>query len=257
MKVVILAGGFGTRLSEETALKPKPMVLIGTKPILWHIMKHYSQYGYNEFIVALGYKAEYVKEYFLKYNQLQGNIEIDLQNGTINKKEVKPENWKIHLIDTGLNTMTGGRVKRLESLLDNESFMLTYGDGVSNINIDKLVEFHKQESNIATISAVRPTARFGGIEFEGTNIVRFAEKSQIDVGWINGGYMVLEPGILSLLHKDEDVLEIKVLEALSREKKLGGYRHEGFWHCMDSQRDKNILQGLWDTNRAPWKIWAE
>lgn len=255
MKVVILAGGLGSRLSEETVVKPKPMVEIGTKPIIWHIMKYYSQFGFKEFVVALGYKAEILKEYFIRYCQLHGSISVDLAKDEVTQNGFHNEDWKVHLIDTGLNTQTGGRVKRLEKILGKEKFMLTYGDGVSDVDIDKLLKFHNKSKALATITAVHPPARFGGIDFDGDYIDKFREKSQIDVGWINGGFMVLEPEIFDLMEKDEDILEIEVLAKLAHEKKLAGYKHKGFWQCMDTLRDKVLLQNLWETNNAPWKIW--
>tara|TARA_Y100000590_G_scaffold466434_1_gene641793 strand:+ start:882 stop:1655 length:774 start_codon:yes stop_codon:yes gene_type:complete len=256
MKVVILAGGFGTRLSEETTRKPKPMIKVGSKPIIWHIMKNYSQYGFKEFVVALGYKAELLREYFLKYKNIEKNIFLNFDNKKINQvKEINNEGWKIHLIDTGINTQTGGRLKKLEKMLKNETFMLTYGDGLSNINFDALLKSHKKNKKIATVSAVHPPARFGDIKFEKNTIIRFREKSQIDLGWINGGFMVLEPKVFSMLNKDTDVLEVEVLEKLAKKKKLNGYKHKGFWQCMDTLRDKNLLQNMWKSKKPLWKNW--
>ncbi len=255
MKVVILAGGFGTRLSEETLIKPKPMVEIGNKPILWHIMKYYHHFGYNEFVIALGYKSEIIKSYFLNYNQTDGDLFIDLKSKKIKHKQEITQDWRIDLVETGLNTMTGGRVLRLKKVLGSEPFLLTYGDGLSNINLHELVEFHKSKDTFVTLSAVRPPARFGGIIFKGENIKSFAEKSQINEGWINGGFMVVEPEIFNYLSSDNDIFETQILEKLSREKKLAAYKHHGFWQCMDALRDKYFLESLWKEKKAEWKIW--
>ncbi len=257
MKVVILAGGFGTRLAEETDVIPKPMVKIGDKPILWHIMKIYSYWGFNEFIIALGYKGYVIKEYFLNYYALNSNLTIDLKNGNTKFFDVKSEDWIIHLIDTGLYTNTGGRIKRLQKYIGNETFMLTYGDGVARININKLLEFHKKHGKIATITAVRPPARFGGIIFDGDRVSEFTEKPQIGEGWINGGFMVFEPKIFDYIDGDSTSLEAKVLEKLAEEGELTAYRHEDFWQCMDTVRDKRILEELWNSGSAPWRIWED
>ncbi len=257
MKVVILAGGFGTRLAEETDVIPKPMVKIGDKPILWHIMKIYSYWGFNEFIIALGYKGYVIKEYFLNYYALNSNLTIDLKNGNTKFFDVKSEDWIIHLIDTGLYTNTGGRIKRLQKYIGNETFMLTYGDGVARININKLLEFHKKHGKIATITAVRPPARFGGIIFDGDRVSEFTEKPQIGEGWINGGFMVFEPKIFDYIDGDSTSLEAKVLEKLAEEGELMAYRHEDFWQCMDTVRDKRILEELWNSGSAPWRIWED
>lgn len=256
MKVVILAGGFGTRLSEETVIKPKPMVEIGNKPILWHIMKYYSHFGFNEFVIALGYKAEFVKDYFLNYQKLDSDLVIDFSSKEITQKNMNSEKWKIHLIDTGINTLTGGRVNRLKSLIDKESFLLTYGDGVSNINLEELIKFHKkQKGSIITLTAVHPPARFGGIKFSHNRVKSFAEKSQVEEGWINGGFMVVEPEIFSYIDGDLNIFETDVLESVAKNKKLTAYKHNGFWQCMDALRDKYLLESLWEKNEAPWKVW--
>ena len=255
MKVLILAGGFGTRLSEETVIKPKPMVEIGEMPILWHIMKYYTAFSFNEFVLALGYKAEIIKTYFLNYSQISGDMYLDLKKQNISKPKVFLEDWKIHLIETGLNTMTGGRIKRLKNIIGNQRFLLTYGDGLSNIDLNKLISFHKSQKSIVTISAVRPPARFGGIEFEGDKIKSFVEKNQIQEGWINGGFMVVEPEIFDFLKSDDDILEVDVLEKVAKEKKLSAYKHHGFWQCMDALRDKHLLESLWKEKKADWKIW--
>lgn len=256
MKVVILAGGLGTRLSEETTIKPKPMVEIGGKPILWHIMNIYGHYGYKEFIVALGYKGEVIKEYFLDYYHHQSDLSIDLKAGKVITSNNIVRDWLVHLVNTGVKSMTGGRLYRLRDRLKNETFMLTYGDGVSNIDIGKLVAFHKSHGRIATVTAVRPTARFGGIRFKGDMVSDFKEKPQSGEGWINGGYFVFEPEVFDYLHGDETVLEADPMERLARDGQLMAFRHEGFWQCMDTIRDKNHLEELWKTN-APWKIWRD
>lgn len=256
MKTVILAGGLGTRLGEETTIKPKPMVEIGGKPILWHIMNIYDHHGFNEFIIALGYKGEVIKEYFLSYYNLQSELTIFLKNGAVTAKRNCQRDWLVHLIDTGVNSMTGGRLHRLQEKIGNETFMLTYGDGVSDVALDKLVEFHKSHGKIATVTAVKPTARFGGISFEGNRVCNFKEKPQAGEGWINGGFFVFEPEIFNYLHGDETILEADPLENLAKDNQLMAYRHEGFWQCMDTIRDKNHLEELWQTE-APWKIWRD
>ncbi len=256
MKVVILAGGLGTRLSEETEIRPKPMVEIGGRPILWHIMKQYAHYGFNEFIVALGYKGEAIKRYFLEYRLLGSHLTVDLATGATNAHSGESEDWKVHLIDTGEATQTGGRLKRLQSYLGGETFMLTYGDGVSNIDIGALLACHRRHGKIATVSAVRPPARFGGLSSEGDLVVSFSEKPQTGEGAINGGFMVFEPGVFDYLAGDGTVLESHVLERLAGERQLGVYRHAEFWQCMDTLREKRILEGLWESGAAPWKVWS-
>lgn len=255
MKVVILAGGFGTRLVEETEVTPKPMIEIGGYPILWHIMKHYAHYGFKEFVVALGYKAEVVKRFFLHYHHLSGDITLDLRTGRARVDHLEPDDWTVHLIDTGLATMTGGRVKRLERQLGAAAFMLTYGDGVSTVDLARLLAFHRAHGRLATVTAVRPPARFGGIVFDGDLVAEFTEKPQIGEGWVNGGYMVLEPGVFDYLEGDPDVLEVDLLEALARDRQLAAYRHEAFWQCMDTARDKRLLERLWASGEPPWQIW--
>jgi glucose-1-phosphate cytidylyltransferase len=255
MKVVILAGGFGTRLSEETIVTPKPMVQIGPHPIIWHIMKGYAAFGFSEFVVALGYKGEVVKDYFLHYGELAGDLTIDLGRGTIEHTRRAHEDWVVHLVDTGLNTLTGGRIKRLAPLIGNQAFMLTYGDGVADVDPRRVLAFHRAHRCLATVTAVRPPARFGGIVFDGDKVVGFAEKRQTEEGWINGGFMVLEPGVLDYLKGDEDVLEVDLLERLAREGQFVAYRHEGFWQCMDTLRDRQLLERMWQSGNAPWKIW--
>jgi glucose-1-phosphate cytidylyltransferase len=256
MKVVLLAGGLGTRLAEETEIRPKPMVEIGGKPILWHIMKHYAHYGHKEFYIALGYKGEYIKRYFLDYLSLNGSMSINLASGKVDSRDRDSEDWLIHLVDTGFETPTGSRVHRLRSLIGNEPVMVTYGDGVSNIDISQLLRFHTSHGKLATVTAVRPPARFGELLFEGDLVSRFTEKPQVHEGWINGGFLVLEPGALDYLHNRECSLEVDTLSRLSADKQLGAYRHENFWQCMDTLRDKRLLESLWDENRAPWKVWT-
>ncbi len=252
MKVVILAGGFGTRLAEETERLPKPMVGIGGRPMLWHIIKIYSVWGFQEFLVPLGYKGEIIKRYFMDYHPLQGNMTVSLADGKVGFHGNQSEDWVIHLIDTGLNTMTGGRVKRLEKWLNSETFMLTYGDGVADIDLHALVRFHRSHGGIATVTAVRPPARFGGIVFTGDRVAEFTEKPQIGEGWINGGFMVFEPAVFRYLEGDHSRLEQDVLERLAEERQLFAYRHEGFWQCMDTVRDKQLLERLWESGQAPW-----
>ncbi len=255
MKVVILAGGMGTRLAEETEIKPKPMVEIGGYPILWHIMKHYAHHGFKDFFIALGYRGEIIKRYFLDYYNLNANISINLSNGTVDMHDRECEDWVIHLKNTGQDTYTGGRVRRLQPLLNDSTFMVTYGDGVSDINLRKLLEFHRSHGRIATVSAVRPPARFGGLVFDGDMVTEFTEKPQIGEGWINGGFLVLEPEIFNYLEGDHSSLEADALERLAANRQLVAYRHDGFWQCMDTLRDKRLLEGLWQEGRAPWKVW--
>jgi glucose-1-phosphate cytidylyltransferase len=255
MKVVILAGGFGTRLAEETINIPKPMVQVGPHPILWHIMKFYASYGFEEFVVALGYKAEIVKNYFLQFADMASDLTVDLATGTVERRRRHEEAWKIHLIDTGLETLTGGRVLRLSPLIKQEAFMLTYGDGVSDVPLDRLLAFHRGHGKLATVTAVPALARFGNIVFEGERVTGFAEKRSSEHAWINGGFMVMEPGVLKYLSTDEDVLEVDLLERLTDEGQLAAYKHEGFWQCMDTLRDKHGLERLWLSGAPPWKRW--
>jgi glucose-1-phosphate cytidylyltransferase len=256
MKVVILAGGFGTRLSEETQIIPKPMVEIGGRPILWHIMKIYATYGFNEFVVALGYKSEVIKQYFLDYYFTNSSLSINLATGQAQVHNQDHEDWLIHLVDTGLQTQTGGRIKRLEALIGHETFMMTYGDGVSNANITNLVDFHHQHGKLATMTAVRPPSRFGGVDFVGDRVARFLEKPQIGEGWINGGFFVLEPEVFDYIDNDQIAFEREPLERLVRDEQLMAYRHDDFWQCMDTLRDVRLLQDLWLHSKAPWKIWT-
>jgi glucose-1-phosphate cytidylyltransferase len=257
MKVVLLAGGFGTRLSEETRYKPKPMVEIGDRPILWHIMHIYAAAGFTDFIVALGYRGEIIKEYFLNYYYLQHDLSIDLSSGRISVHHGMREQWSVQLVDTGLRTETGGRLKRLADWIGNETFLMTYGDGVACIDIQELVAFHRQHQKLATITAVRPPARFGGLELNGTLVSSFVEKPQIGEGWINGGFFVLEPQVLDYIDGDHVFFERDPLDRLCADKQLAAYRHEGFWQCMDTLRDVQLLQTLWQTGDAPWKVWED
>jgi glucose-1-phosphate cytidylyltransferase len=254
MKIVILAGGLGTRLSEETEIRPKPMVEIGGRPILWHIMKHYAHHGLKEFFIALGYRGEVIKRFFMDFPLLDGSMSIDFASGHIDRQD-KSEDWVVHLKDTGQETNTGGRLKRLEPFLREGTFMLTYGDGVCDIDFDELLKFHRSHGHIATVSAVRPPARFGGLIFDGDMVSDFTEKAQIGEGWINGGFLVCEPGIFRYLDGDDSSLEVDALERLAADRQLAAFRHEGFWQCMDTLRDKRLLESLWSENRAPWKVW--
>lgn len=255
MKVVLLAGGLGTRLTEETEIRPKPMVEIGGRPILWHIMKHYAHYGFQEFLVALGYKGEYIKRYFMDYYTLNGSMTLDLATGAVQPQVKECENWKLHLLDTGVQTNTGGRLKRLESYLGDETFMITYGDGVSNIDLQKLLEFHKSHGKCVTVSAVRPPARFGGLVIEGDLVANFTEKPQAGEGWINGGFLVMEPQVFKYLTNDSAGLEVELLERLAIDGQLAAYRHYDFWQCMDTLRDKYNLENYWQSGNPPWQVW--
>lgn len=252
MKVILLAGGYGSRISEETQLKPKPMIEIGERPLLWYIMNHYASYGYKEFCVALGYKGDVIKKYFLDYSYMTGNLSINLATGNAQVHKSEICDWLIHLVDTGTDVMTGGRVRRLREWVGPERFMLTYGDGLSNVNIHRLVEFHRSHGLLATVTAVRPPARFGEIIVNGQFVQSFKEKSQIQEGWINGGFFVFEPQVFDYIDGDPCSLEADVLERLSQEKQLACYRHDDFWQCMDTMRDKRILESLWATGNAPW-----
>lgn len=255
MKVVILCGGMGTRLREGTEFRPKPLVDIGGYPILWHIMKNYSAHGFKEFVIALGYKAEEIKTYFLNYRFQVSDLTLKLGSGEIVVHDGDYEDWTVHLLDTGLHTQTGGRVKRAAKFIGHEPFMLTYGDGVSNVDINRLLNFHQAHDRIATVTAVRPPSRFGGFSFEGDLVKRFEEKPQIKEGWINGGFFVLEPEIVDYIEGDEVPFERAPLEDLAEEGQLMAYRHDGFWHPMDTMRDVKLLESLWQTGKAQWKVW--
>jgi glucose-1-phosphate cytidylyltransferase len=256
MKVVILAGGLGTRISEESHLKPKPMIEIGGKPILWHIMKGFSKYGYNDFIICSGYKQDVIKEWFNNYFLHTSDITFDFTNG--NKMQIHnniSEPWKVTIIDTGLNTMTGGRIKRIGKYLDNEPFLLTYGDGVSDINIDSLVKFHFSHSKLATLTSIQPDGRFGILDIEDNQVKSFREKNKKDMGWTNGGFMVLNHEVLDYIKGDETVFEREPLENLVTDGQLMTYKHHGFWQCMDTLRDKEKLEDYWNSSSCPWKTW--
>jgi glucose-1-phosphate cytidylyltransferase len=252
MRVAILAGGLGTRLAEETDTRPKPMVEIGGRPILWHILKRYSQFGLNDFAVALGYKGEFIKRFFTDYAALVGSLSVDLASGRVDHHEKTHEDWRLHLVETGDLTNTGGRVRRLAPWLKDGTFQLTYGDGVADIDIDALVQFHRRMGRAVTLTAVRPPARFGGILFDGDTVSGFTEKPQAGEGWINGGFMVCEPEVLDLIDGDDCSFERDVLEQLAAEGRLAAYRHHGFWQCMDTLRDKRQLEDLWTSGSATW-----
>lgn len=257
MKAIILAGGFGTRLSEETALRPKPMVEVGGKPILWHIMQIYGAQGVNEFIIALGYKSEVIKEYFLNFYAINNDISIDLETGKTTLYNGKQPNWKVHLVDTGLHTQTGGRLGRLRDWLgEDETFMFTYGDGVADVNVRALYAFHCSHGKLATVTTVRPPGRFGRIAFEGDQINNLFEKSESSEGWINGGYFVLNSRVLDYIEGDEAIWEQGPIQKLAEVGELMGYRHDGFWSPMDTLKEKNILEAMWAQGDAPWKVWA-
>jgi glucose-1-phosphate cytidylyltransferase len=256
MKVVILAGGLGTRLSEETELKPKPMVEIGGKPILWHIVKIYSHYGFNDFIICLGYKGYVIKEYFANYFLHQSDITINLKENKLEVHNCKAEPWKVTLIDTGLSTNTGGRIKRIRDYVGNETFMLTYGDGVADINIAELLKVHKKSGKYATITAVQPTGRYGALELDKDDgVLCFQEKPRGEGAWVNGGFFVLEPQIFDYIKGDEIIWERGPLENIAKDGQLAAYKHHGFWKCMDTLRDKVELENLWNAGKAVWKIW--
>ncbi|PSO76765.1 MAG: glucose-1-phosphate cytidylyltransferase [Cyanobacteria bacterium QS_4_48_99] len=257
MKVAILAGGLGTRLAEETETKPKPMVEIGGRPILWHIMMHYSHYGFDDFAIALGYKSEVIKKYMVDYCSLNSNLTVNLKDGLVTKHTDYCPDWTVDLIDTGIHTNTGGRIKRLAPYMGNETFMLTWGDGVSDVNLQDLLAFHRSHGKLATLTAVRPTARFGHLELESDQITEFSEKPQLGEGWINGAFFVLEPGVFDYIEGDDTQWEKAPLERLAQDGQLMAYRHTSFWQCMDTMRDKRLLESLWQSGDAPWKIWEK
>jgi glucose-1-phosphate cytidylyltransferase len=255
MKVVILAGGLGTRLAEETGTRPKPMVEIGGQPILWHIMKHFAHYGLNEFTIALGHKGEVIKRYFVDRLELDGSLTLCSRTRSLERHDGHAEDWTVHLMETGHDTMTGGRLKSLQQHLSGGTFMLTYGDGVSDVDIGRLLEFHRGHGRLATVTAVRPPARFGGLEFDGDRVVRFTEKPQLGEGWINGGFFVLETGVLDYIDGDRH-WEREPLSRLAEVGQLMAFRHEGFWQPMDTLREKQLLERLWEEGAAPWKVWS-
>ncbi len=257
MKVAILAGGLGTRLAEETDTKPKPMVEIGGKPILWHIMRHYSHYKFNQFVIALGYKGEVIKKYMVDYCSLSTNLTVNLQSGEVNRHDSYGPNWTVDLVDTGIKTQTGGRIKRLAPYIGNETFMLTWGDGVSDLNLNDLLTFHRAHGKLATLTAVRPPARFGHLDLDDDQIVEFSEKPQTREGWINGAFFVLEPEIFDYIDGDMTHWEKEPLERLAKDGQLMAYKHNSFWQCMDTLRDKKKLEDLWQSSNPPWKIWDE
>jgi glucose-1-phosphate cytidylyltransferase len=256
MKVVLLAGGFGTRISEETLIKPKPMIDIGDKPILWHIMKIYSSYGFNDFIICLGYKGYYIKEYFANYFLHQSDVTINLSDNSITTHSSKAEPWKITLVDTGKDSMTGGRIKRIREHIGDETFMLTYGDGVGNVNINELLDFHKASKKILTVTAVQPSGRFGALNINHQNeVTSFLEKPKGDGSWINGGYFVCEPDIFNYISDDKTIWEKEPMEKIASENKMAAFKHNGFWKPMDTLRDKIDLETEWNSGNAAWKIW--
>jgi glucose-1-phosphate cytidylyltransferase len=257
VKVAILAGGVGSRLAEETETKPKPMVEIGGKPILWHIMKHYDYYGFNHFVIALGYRGEVIKKYMTDYCSLNGDLTVNLRTGNVYSRNNGGPDWTVELVDTGTDTLTGGRIKRLRPYLGDQTFMLTWGDGVSDVNLHDLLAFHRSHGRLATLTAVRPPARFGHLVIERDEIVEFCEKPQAQEGWINGAFFVLEPAIFDYIEGDETQWEREPLERLARQGQLMAYRHTSFWQCMDTLRDKRLLEKFWQSGSAPWKVWKE
>ncbi len=256
MKTVILAGGFGTRLAEETTVKPKPMVEIGGYPILWHIMKLYAVFGVTEFVVALGYKGEAIKNFFVNYRHRMQSLSIELQSGKIEVHGATPDDWTIHLLDTGEMTQTGGRLRRAAEFIGRETFMATYGDGLASIDITALLAFHQRQRCSVTVTAVRPPARFGGLDIQDGRVCRFVEKPQAGEGWINGGFFVIEPEAVDYIAGDDSVFEKEPLESLARNGQLTAYCHHGFWQCMDTLRDRRLLEALWKSGEAPWKLWT-
>lgn len=259
MKVAILAGGLGTRLAEETEARPKPMVEIGGKPILWHIMMHYVHAGYQEFVIALGQNGEYIKRWMVDYSTLWGDLSVDTRSGQVSRHRHRRAgfDWSADLVYTGLKTQTGGRIKRLRPWLGDETFFLTWGDGLSDVNIGELLKFHRSHGKLATVTAVRPPARFGHMEFSGDLVTSFSEKPQTSEGWINGAFFVLEPGVFDYIEGDATHFEHAPLQRLARDGQLAAYRHESFWQCMDTLRDKRLLERLWDGGQAPWKSWSD
>ncbi len=255
MKAVILAGGLGSRLSEETDVRPKPMVEIGGRPMLWHIMKHFAHHGIDEFVVALGYKGEVIKRHFVDVIGVDGSLSVFLKERRVERPDPSTEDWVVHLVETGVETITGGRLKRLRAWLEDETFMMTYGDGVCDVDLGRLVAFHRAHGRLATVTVVRPPARFGALQIDGDQVLRFSEKPQTGEGWINGGFFVLEPGVFDYIEGDQTHWEREPLERLAEDGQLMAYRHESFWLCMDTLRDKRALDALWASGHAPWKVW--
>ena len=257
MRVAILAGGRGTRLQEETTYRPKPMVEIGGKPILWHIMKHFAHYGHRDFYIALGYLGHQIKDYFLSHFELSGNLTVDFSTRSVHRENEQFENWRVHLIETGDNTGTGGRIRRLRNWLRDDTMIVTYGDGVADVDLTALIEFHRAHGRLATVTAVRPPARFGGLILDGDTVTDFTEKPVAHEGWINGGYLVFEPEVLNYVDADDSSLEVHALERLAEDGQLRAYRHDQFWQCMDTLREKIYLESLWNADRAPWRVWDD
>jgi len=256
MKVVILAGGYGSRLGEETSVRPKPMVKIGNNPILWHIIKYYSSYGYNDFIILLGYKGYMIKEYFYHYSLHKNNVTIDMATNTVTSHSNASEPWTITLVETGRDSMTGGRIKQAEKYIDNNPFMLTYGDGLSDVNLDNLVSFHKNNKKIMTMTTIKPAGKYGVVDISGDIINKFVEKPKDDTSWINGGFFVCEPDVMNYIsNNNSDIFEEGPLQKLAKERQLAAYKHNGYWGCMDTLKDKNIMNEIWDSGKAPWKIY--
>jgi glucose-1-phosphate cytidylyltransferase len=255
MKTVILAGGFGTRLSEETTVLPKPMVEVGGRPILWHIMKMYSSQGFNDFIICLGYKGNMIKQFFMDYFMLESDLKVDMKNNNIEVLKNNVEPWKVTLVDTGQNTMTGGRIKRVKDYIGDETFFLTYGDGVSDVDLKELLKFHKNQDSFATLTAVQPPGRYGAFTLESDKVMSFREKPKGDSAWINGGFFVLEPQIFNYINDDSTVWEREPMEKLAHESKLTAYKHDNYWQSMDSLHDKNVLEQVWSSGNPPWKKW--
>lgn len=255
MKTVILVGGFGTRLAEETTVRPKPMVEIGGRPILWHIMNIYAAYGFKEFVLACGYKGEIIKEYFRGFHFHDADLTIDLKSGDIHVHSNRTPDWRVTLLDTGIQTQTGGRIKRCRQAIGNETFLATYGDGVGDVNIGELLKFHRSHGRLATVTAVRPPARFGELTYEGDQVLNFSEKPQTGAGWINGGFYVFEPGVFDYIESDSSALENQPLPKLAKDGQLMAFWHKGFWQPMDTLREKHLLETMWQEGKAPWKVW--
>lgn len=255
MKAAILAGGYGTRLAEETEIRPKPMVEIGGRPILWHIMMHYHGYGFHDFVIALGYKGEYIKKWFKDFATLEGSMSLNTRTGEVVQSDAALPEWNVDLVETGMKTLTGGRIKRLAPWLGDETFMLTWGDGVSDVDLDELLRFHRAHGKLATMTAVRPAARYGHLEFDGDRITQFNEKPQTTEGWINGAFFVLEPRIFDYIEGDDVMWEHAPLERLAADGQLMAFKHQSFWQCMDTIREKHVLEKLWQSGNPPWRTW--